>query len=361
MPAGFYSIPVSKVNRETKDAVSITFDIPPLMATQYEYKAGQYLTFSAMINGEEVRRSYSMCSSPVTGEKITIAVKEVEDGRMSTFLNSSVKEGDTLEIMPPMGKFILEPNPTSANHYFLFGGGSGITPLLSIIKTALKEEVNCKCYLVYANRDEDSIIFKAEIDRLQAAHNNFKVIYSLDNPTGSWMGHRGFLTKEIVSEITREELGLNYPVAQYYTCGPGPMMDVVVDGLQSIGVRDENINTEYFTAKATEESSNSTSASVSDNTSDEVIERTINVEVFGDQKNITVKPDETILIAAQDAGMDPPYSCTVGVCTTCRARLRSGRASMDEREGLSDAEIDEGYILTCQAHPLSDDVDLVFE
>jgi len=109
MPAGFYSIPVSKVNRETKDAVSITFDIPPLMALQYQYKAGQYLTFSAVINGEEVRRSYSMCSSPVTGEQITIAVKQVEDGRMSTYLNTAVKEGDMLEVMPPMGKFILEP------------------------------------------------------------------------------------------------------------------------------------------------------------------------------------------------------------------------------------------------------------
>jgi ring-1,2-phenylacetyl-CoA epoxidase subunit PaaE len=360
MPAGFYSIPVSKVNRETKDAVSITFDIPPLMAPQYNYKAGQYLTFSVVINGEEVRRSYSMCSSPVTGEKITIAVKEVDGGRMSTYLNSTIKEGDMLEVMPPMGKFILEPNSAAANNYFLFGGGSGITPLLSIAKTALKEEPNSKCYLVYANRDEESIIFKDQIDALEAAHDNFKVIYSLDNPTGAWMGHRGFLTKEKVSEIAREELGLNYPVAQYYTCGPGPMMDVVVAGLESIGVREDNIHTEYFTAKVKEQSADS-SQTEAVNYSEEVIERTIKVEVFGDTKDIVVKPTETILIAAQGAGMDPPYSCTVGVCTTCRARLKSGKASMEEREGLSDAEIDEGYILTCQAHPLSDDVDLVFE
>ncbi len=363
MPAGFYSIPVSKVTRETQDAVSITFDVPGLMAPQYQYKAGQYLTFSIVINGEEVRRSYSMCSSPITGESITITVKEVEGGKMSTYLNRNVKEGDVLDIMPPMGKFILEPNEAASNHYFLFGGGSGITPLFSIIKTALKSEPNSKCYLVYANRDEDSIIFKDEIDALEAAHDNLKVIYTLDNPKGAWMGHRGFLTKETVSEIARQELGLNYPVAQYYTCGPSPMMDVVVEGLKTIGVRDENIHTEYFTA-VTKKEDKQEPAGESDgalNYSDEVIERKIKVEVFGEQKEITVKPEQTILIAAQDAGLDPPYSCCVGVCTTCRARLRSGKANMEEREGLSDAEINEGYILTCQAHPLSDDVDLVFE
>jgi len=362
MPAGFYSIPVSKVSRETKDAVSITFDVPGLMAHQYQYKAGQYLTFSIVINGEEVRRSYSMCSSPISGEQITIAVKEVEGGKMSTHLNRNVKEGDVIDIMPPMGKFILEPNESAANHYFLFGGGSGITPLFSIIKTALKAEPNSKCYLVYANRDEDSIIFKDEIDALEAAHDNFKVIHSLDNPKGEWMGYRGFLTKEKISEIARQELGLNYPVAQYYTCGPGPLMDVVVEGLKNISVRDENIHTEYFTAVAKKETPESAdSAGEALNYSEEVIERKITVEVFGEQKEITVKPEQTILIAAQDAGMDPPYSCCVGVCTTCRAKVRSGKTSMEEREGLSDAEIDEGYILTCQAHPLSDDVDLVFE
>jgi len=360
MPAGFYTIPVSNINRETKDAVSITFDVPSLMAHEFSYAAGQYLTLSLMINGDEVRRSYSMCSSPVTGEKITIAVKQVEGGKMSNYLNTSLKVGDVLDIMPPMGKFILNPKPSSSNHYFMFGGGSGITPLLSIIKTALKEEPNSNCYLVYANRNEESVIFKEQIDALAAAHINFKVIYSHDNPRGQWVGHRGFLTKEKVSEIVRQELGLSYLTAYYYTCGPGVMMDVVVQGLKTIGIQEENINTEYFTAKIKEETLLSENKGDS-NYSDEVIERTIMVEVFGQQKEITVKPTDTILIATQKAGMDPPYSCTVGVCTTCRAKLKSGRASMDEREGLSDSEIDDGYILTCQAHPLSDDVDLVFE
>jgi ring-1,2-phenylacetyl-CoA epoxidase subunit PaaE len=361
MPAGFHKLRVEKVTRETKDAVSIQFDIPDSLRPEFVYKAGQYLTFSKLINGEDVRRSYSVCSSPVTDVFPTIAVKEVPGGKMSTFLNNEIKEGDTLDVMPPLGKFTVEPKHDATETYFLFGGGSGITPLLSIIKTIILSEPNSKCYLYYANRDEESIIFKKEIDAI--AENNsdrFKVIYSLDSAVTGWQGETGYLTEAKVSETVRSTLGLNYPIAQYYTCGPSPMMDVVVSGLKSAGVAENRIYTEYFTA-TTPAAKDTSQAEPNEVVDEEVKERTILVEVFGNQKEVTVKPEETILIAAQDAGLDPPYSCTVGVCTTCRARLRSGKAAMDEREGLSDSEIDEGYILTCQAHPLTDDIDLVFE
>ena len=362
MPAGFYSLQVKKIKRETEDAVSITLEIPQNLTSVFKYLAGQYLTFSIVINGEEVRRSYSVCSSPVTNCNPTIAVKQVNGGKMSTYLNTKLAEGDLLDVMPPMGKFILDPNPENANNYFMFGGGSGITPLLSIIKTSLLTEPNSKCYLFYANRDDQSIIFWDELKALEQQYDNFKVFYSLDNPPADWDGYTGFLSKARVSELVRNELGLSYPTAQYYTCGPSVMMQIVEEGLKATGVRDENINVEYFTAVSkSEDNSTTVDADEPVNYSDEVVERTIQVEVFGQSKEVTVKPEETILIATQDAGLDPPYSCTVGVCTTCRARLRSGKAAMDEREGLSDAEIDEGYILTCQAHPLSDDVDLVFE
>ena len=359
MPTGFYSIPVSKINQETSDAVSISFDIPALMAPLFSYKAGQYLTFSARINNEEIRRSYSMCSSPVTGEKITIAVKKVTDGRMSNFLNSLVSVGDQLDIMPPMGNFVLDANP-STKHYVFFGGGSGITPLISIIKTILVEQPVSKCLLIYANRNEESIIFNDELESLSLQYGEkFKVIHSLDNPMNNWDGLKGYLTSDTISDITRTHLGLNYPTAQYYTCGPRPMMDIVVESLKSMGVRDDNIHTEYFSALPKDDAFIVPTQEVTQ--SEEVTERTIQIEVFGQKKDVVVKPEQTILIAAQEAGLDPPYSCTVGVCTTCRAKVRSGKTSMEEREGLSDSEIDEGYILTCQAHPLSDDVDLVFE
>ena len=358
MPNGFYSIPIAEITKETDHAVSITFDIPPLMAPLFSYEAGQYLTINASINNEEVRRSYSMCSSPITGEKITIAVKKVDGGRMSNYLNNEVSVGDKLEVMPPLGSFVLDENAQKAQNIVLWGGGSGITPLFSIIKTSLINLPDCKCLLIYANRDEDNIIFNEELDSLAKTYSGrFSVIYSLDNPKKDWSGMSGYLNHELVSEITRKELGLNYPTAHYYTCGPRLMMDIVVDSLKSIGVRDDNIHTEYFTAV----SKNQITDEEQTTESNEVLDRSIQIEVFGQKKEVLVKVDQTILEAAQDAGMDPPYSCTVGVCTTCRARLRSGKASMDEREGLSDSEIDEGFVLTCQAHPLTDDVDLVFE
>lgn len=361
MPAGFYPLKVSEVRRETKDAVSVKFEVPAHLQSQFKYKAGQYFTFSIVIDGEEVRRSYSVCSSPLTEPMPTIAVKEVEGGKMSTYLNRELKEGDEIQVMPPLGKFTLDPDPSASNFYFLFGGGSGITPLLSIIKTVLFAEPNSKMILFYANRDKESVIFDEEISALSAENaDRLKLIYSFDNPSQDWDGHTGYLTEAKVSEIIRNELGLNYPVAHYYTCGPSPMMDVVVKGLKAAGVRNDNIYTEYFTAAHSDDEKESKTATA-DYSSGEISQRKVKVEVFGQSKEIDVAPEETILIAAQKAGMDPPYSCTVGVCTTCRARLRSGKATMEEREGLSDVEIDMGYILTCQAHPLSDDVDLVYE
>lgn len=360
MPSGFYSVTVSSVTRETNQAVSITFDIPALMAPLFAYKSGQYLTISASIDGEEVRRSYSMCSSPHTDSSLSIAVKRVDGGRMSNFLNDHVKVGDQLIVMPPMGSFLLNPQPSAANHYVFFGGGSGITPLISIIKTVLNQEPNSNCLLVYANRDEENIIFGKELDTMESnSDGKLKIIHSLDNPLKNWEGLKGHLTSEKIADIVKDELGFNYPTAHYYTCGPRPMMDLVLTSLTSMGVRDENVNIEYFSAAIKEEKAE---PSISEeNYSDEIIERTVQIEVYGQQKDVIVKPEQTILIAAQEAGLDPPYSCTVGVCTTCRARLRSGKASMEEREGLSDSEIEEGFILTCQAHPLTDGVDLVFE
>ena len=358
MPTGFYSIPISQINPETDNAVSITLEVPPLMAPLFSYKSGQYLTLCATINNEEIRRSYSMCSSPSSGEKITIAVKKVDGGRMSNYLNSELNVGDTIDVMPPLGSFIINDEVKKSKNLVFWGGGSGITPLLSIIKTALFELPESKCLLVYANRDEDNVIFKSELDSLLNEHaQRFSIIYSLDKPKTDWQGRTGFITQETVSEITRSMLGLNYPTAHYYTCGPGAMMDIVVESLKAIGIRDDNIHTEYFTATKQKET-NVMEQSVE---SQEVTDRTINVEVFGQNKEVIVKFDQTILDATQDAGLDPPYSCTVGVCTTCRARLKSGQVRMEEREGLSDAEIEEGFVLTCQAHPLSNDVDLVFE
>ncbi len=362
MATGFYRLKVDKITRETPDAVSIRLLVPPPLKSLFEYKAGQYLTLRMELNGSDVRRSYSVCESPLIDPMPSVAVKEVPGGLMSPYLNRELKEGDLIEAMPPMGNFTLEPSADQERNIVLYGGGSGITPLKSILKSVLHFEPKSRVVLVYANRDAESVIFKAELEAMQSEFSDrFRIIESLDEPPAGWNGYSGRLNNDTLTSILNS-LGFGAAEAHHYICGPSPMMRLIEDHLQGAGVGRDNIHLEYFTAveKPKDESSDSSSTAGGD-ADGEIVERSVSVEVFGEKKTITVSPDLSILEAAQDAGMDPPYSCTVGVCTTCRARLRSGQVHMDEREGLSDAEIDEGYVLTCQSHPLTDDVDLIYE
>lgn len=355
MPQGFYQLKIARIIKETDDAVSIALMVPPPLKNQFQYQAGQYLTFSKVINGEEIRRSYSVCSSPYQSEMPVIAVKKVENGRMSTFMNDELKEGDLIDAMPPMGKFTLVPEASKSSHYVLFGGGSGITPLFSILLTVLDKEPLSKITLVYANRNEPSVIFAKELKKLEAENNDrLKIIYIYDNPVGEWNGLKGYLTTPVIHLLLRQTVA-NPREAIYYICGPSPMMQLVKSSLEMAGIHADHIKTEYFTAVSAE----SKPAAVE--LESETDEHKVKVEVYGKQHEITVKPGETILSAAQDAGLEPPYSCTVGVCTTCRAKVLTGKVRMDEREGLSDAEIAEGYVLTCQSHPLTGNVELIYE
>lgn len=357
MPAGFFPLTVSKINRETPEAVSVTFDVPNHLKSMFKYDAGQYLTFSIQLNGEEVRRSYSICTPSIEGAPLSIAVKEVEGGKMSTYLNRELKEGSVIEVMPPMGKFTVPAGDGSNRNFMLFGGGSGITPMKSIIETLKEKEPGSRVVLVYANRDRESVIFKSELDAIAESHPSFEIIYSYDNPPQDWNGLSGYLNESVVGQVAKNQFGVDYATAEYFICGPSPMMDVVKRGLAEAGVRDEKIHTEYFTA-VTSDSKEKKEVDADDLP---VVTQDVQVEVYGETQTITVEPDQTILEAAIEADLDPPYSCTVGVCTTCRAKVKSGKVRMDEREGLSDAEIEEGYVLTCQSHPLTDDVDLVYE
>lgn len=358
MPNGFYKLKIDKITRETEDTVSIRLLVPTALKSQFAYKPGQYLTFRMEINGEDIRRSYSVCSSPYLDEMPTVAVKQVEDGRMSTFMNRELKEGDLIDAMVPMGNFVVEPDISKQRHFVLFGGGSGITPLKSIILTILHKEIKSRMVLIYANRDEHSVIFRDELNQLMYEFGErLRIINSYDKAPEGWNGLSGFLTQEKVGEILRTEFPGLALRSEYYICGPGPMMDVVKNGLLSFGVPSAAIHTEYFTAAA---KSKETSP-LADYEEEIKGDHHAKVELYGESHDIIVKDKQTILEAAQDAGLDPPYSCTVGVCTTCRAKLRSGKVVMDEREGLTDDEIEEGYILTCQSHPVTRDVDLVYE
>lgn len=359
MATGFFPLKISKINRETKDAVSIYFDIPAHLQSQYKYIPGQYLNFSVVINGEEVRRAYSLCTSPYTDDVPGIAVKQVEGGRMSTYLNTQAKEGDIIEVMPPIGKFTASIDASNSKHYILIGGGSGITPLMSILKSALSQEPNSKVTLVYCNRDMDSIIFDAKIKELQAQYTGrFDVIHSLDNPPADWNGMSGFLTTEKVKNIATGTPGGSN--AHYYICGPTPLMDIAKQGLTEAGIAADHINTEYFTSPTSEKKEEAASVEEGDLLPLDEDTR-VKVNVYGSDSEIDIEAGQTILEAAMDADLDPPYSCQAGVCTTCRARVLSGKVVMDEREGLSDAEIEEGFILTCQSKVCTTDVSVVFE
>ena len=359
MATGFFPLKINKVNRETKDAVSIYFDIPEHLQSQFKYLPGQYLNFSVIINGEEVRRAYSLCTSPYTDVVPGIAVKAVEGGKMSTYLNTEVKQGDVIEVMPPLGKFTANIDAANSKHYVLIGGGSGITPLMAILKSVLTQEPNSKVTLVYANRDMESIIFGDAINELQNQYGSrLTIIHSLDTPPAEWSGMSGFLTAEKVKNIATGMPGGSS--AHYYICGPTPMMDIAKQGLADGGIPADHVNTEYFTSPTSEKKEETVPVEEGDLPPLEE-DTKAKVNVYGSDHEIEVEAGQTILEAAMDADLDPPYSCQAGVCTTCRARLLSGKVVMDEREGLSDAEIEEGFILTCQSRVCTTDVSVRFE
>lgn len=362
MSQGFYPISIKQIVQETADAKTFVFDIPSNLKSEFEYTAGQYFTFEAEINGENVRRSYSLCTYAGVDADPAVTIKRVEGGKMSNFFNTTLKVGDTVQVMPPMGNFTLVPDSNRKQHYVLFGGGSGITPVMGIAKAVLQDEAESKVTLVYANRDPESVIFKETLKSMEAAHGSrFNVLLSYDKAPFTWFGLKGQLNEDKVQNIVKSKVGGPFDTYAYYICGPSPMMDVIKKGLTSVGVSKDNINIEYFTAPTA--SAEAENVAVGNDVSSEAFNgiSEITMKVYGKTHTITVDGNTTILNAAMKEGIDPPYSCTVGVCTTCRAKVHSGLVHMLEREGLSDKEITDGFVLTCQSVARSSKISLSYE
>jgi len=368
MSALFHSIRVKEVRRETTDAASVVFDIPDELKSTFSYLPGQYITVKVMINGKEERRAYSFSSSPITDEYPAITVKKVDGGAVSPYLNDQVQAGQVLELMPPMGKFTAEVSGSQTKQYMLFGGGSGITPVISILKTVLQEEPNSIVKLIYANRDEASIIFKAKLNELATTYaDRLSVFHGLDEAPANFDGHAGRMSAEDYANISAK-LEVHGYDNEYYICGPSGMMDQVKKGLEQRNIPETKIHTEYFTTPVNDTpkpspAPNSTLGSLYGDEEEEHAsgEKKATILFNGEEFEINIPEGTTILEAAKDQDVDPPYACQMGVCTTCRAKVLEGSANMDEREGLSDAEVDEGYILTCQAHPTSARIKLIYE
>jgi len=356
MSLKLHPLKVKKLNKLTKEAVAISFDIPDNLKDIFKYTQGQFLSIQADINGQKYRREYSLCSSPYFEHDPVIASKIISNGIVSNYLYKDLKEGDTLEVYPPQGKFFTQLNPLNEKEYILVGGGSGITPLLSILKSVLYVEPKSKVILYYGNATEESIIFKDELLELQNKYNDrFKIYFTLSELPQGWTGLEGFINKEDLIKITNEVTGNTKNETEYFICGPAEMMELVKQTLLTENIPTDKIHIEYFTAPVHHEEY------VPDGEeTDELKEREVEIILDGNEYKISVPPDTAILDAAMNADLDPPFSCKSGICTTCRAKLYSGKVRMDEREGLSDSEIEEGYILTCQSHPLTDNVKLEY-
>ncbi len=349
-----YNLSIRDKKQETLDAVSLTIALSEEIKDAFTYKAGQYLTLEAEINGEKVRRAYSMSSSPTSNLHPTITVKKVTDGKMSNFLCDTINVGDPITVFPPDGRFLVNTNSNNKKHYALFGAGSGITPLMSILKTVLSEEPNSKVSLFYGNKNADSIIFKAELAHLAEKHDNrFQVIHYLSKADGNWTGKRGRIDGEQTSYLVQAYLSDLKEDIDCYICGPGAMIDNVQDALKTQGISESNIHREFFVSSKENEAP-AESESISDIVS-------IGFKFDDETHTLEANADKSILDSIIDAGFEVPYSCQAGACCSCMALLTEGEATTQTQDMLTNAEKQEGLRLTCQARPLTNKLFVDFD
>ena len=348
--AKFHQLKVKDVRKETSECVSVGFDIPVGIQDQFKFIQGQYITLKVDINGEELRRCYSICTSPNDGD-LRVAVKRVADGRASNWINDDVKAGDELTVMTPMGNFYSELKPDNAKTYVLFAGGSGITPMNSILKAVLETEPNSSIELFYGSLNESAIIFKSELDAIQAKHEDrLNIHYILDKPEGDVDSlYIGIMTVEKIGELMSKFVDTSKE-GEYFVCGPGGMKDNVLSYLESTNINKGAIHVEIFTSdpEPVEVDEDHEEPAQS---SEEVSSFQATIIMDGDEYEATLEKGDVILQAALDLGMDAPYSCRGGMCSTCRAKVMDGKAEMKVNSALTDGEVAEGYILTCQAYP----------
>jgi ring-1,2-phenylacetyl-CoA epoxidase subunit PaaE len=353
----FHSLKVKKVEKETEDCVSIEFEVPGDLEQVFQFKQGQNLTIKKILNGEELRRSYSICTSPLDN-RLKVAVKKAEGGLFSTWANEELKKGDVLDVLPPTGNFYTELNPSQRKNYVAFAAGSGITPILSIIKTTLITEPESTFTLVYGNRNKNSIIFKEDLEALKDKFiDRFRVYHILSRELTEADINNGRI------DVDKLELLFSKVIDQkacdeYFICGPEELIFCIKGYLEGRGISNHKIHFELFTVPGQKKS--------------QVESQKLDIDE-GPKANVSIKLDgivfdfdlnydsESILDAALKQGADLPYACKGGVCTTCKAKLIEGEVNMDVNWGLEPDEVAKGYILTCQSHPKTSKVVIDFD
>ena len=339
--SSFLKMIIKEVKRETKDAVSILFNVPEELKPNYTFIAGQYINLRLTLDNQEIRRAYSICSTPESGE-LRIAVKAVSDGLFSQFANSKLKVGDVLEVGKPEGKFTFEPQSEIQKNYVAFVAGSGITPVLSILKSVLKSEPQSSFVLVYGNKSPEETIFYQELHELQLQYVGrffMHFVFSRAKAENALFGRIDKSTVNFVLNNKHKELEFD----KYFLCGPEEMINTVSTVLKERNIKESAIKFELF------------STSVSENKIEKSLEGHSKITILVDSEEVSfeMSQKQTILEAALKQGIDAPYSCQGGICSSCLARITTGTAEMKKNSILTDSEIEEGLVLTCQAHPTS--------
>ncbi|ASK35391.1 phenylacetic acid degradation protein [Alcanivorax sp. N3-2A] len=353
----FHSLTVREVRPETREAVSIAFDVPPELNDAFRFTQGQHLIVRTHMDGEEVRRSYSICTGVNDGD-LRVAVKKVPGGRFSAFANGELKEGDTLEVMPPSGHFHIDLDPERQAHYLAVAAGSGITPILSIIKTTLESEPNSRFTLLYGNRSSNSTLFREALSDLKNAYlGRLNIIYMFSREQQDVDLYNGRIDAEKCDAIFFRWLDTpNLHAA--FLCGPQSMTEIVKERLVANGLDKSRVHFELFGVEGQTQRQHRRVEEVSAD------EAKTQVTIIADGREVQIelpRDSKNILDAANENGADLPFSCKAGVCSTCRCKVVEGEVEMDNNFALEDYEVAAGYVLSCQSYPLSDKVVLDFD
>lgn len=352
----FHALTVREVRHETRDAISMVFDVPESLEATFRFKQGQYLTLRTELDGEEVRRSYSICSGVNDGE-LRVAIKRVQGGVFSTFANEKIAVGDTLDVMPPSGHFFTELDPEREGHYLLVAAGSGITPILSIAKTTLETEPKSHVTLIFGNRATSSTMFREQLTDLKNTYmGRFNLIFIFSREQQDIELYNGHIDAEKCQVMFERWLDAKQLDAAFI-CGPQTMTETVRDTLASAGMPTQHIHFELFAAAGNvrKQEARAAAAEHADMTDVTIIRDGIS-QTFSVKQNTL-----NLLDAGNEHGADLPFSCKAGVCSTCKCKVIEGEVDMDISIGLEDYEVQAGYILSCQSFPVSKQVVLDFD
>lgn len=351
----FYSLTVGNVKKETRDTIVVSFDVPPELKDTFHYQQGQHLTLRSDINGEDLRRSYSICSA-VQDQQLRVAIKRTPGGAFSTWANDTLKPGLALQVMPPMGHFNIPLAATNEKHYLAFAAGSGITPMLSIIKTTLQTEPKSRFTLIYGNRASSTVIFKEELTDLKDQYlERLNLVYVMSREQQDIELFNGRITREKCDQFFKHWVQLD-DVDAAFICGPEDMIHAVSDSLQAHGMNKSDIKIELFAASIPKNKVNVARPVIGKQ------ECEVTVVIDGYHTVFTMeKEKESLLDAALKNGIDMRYSCKGGVCATCRCKVVDGKVDMDVNYALEDYEIARGFVLSCQSFPVTDKVLVDFD